>query len=213
MKVAFSRYSSHVSTDQDVSRSEIGTVGRPRDPIKHQAVVRATRELLDEEGFGGATVAAIARRAGVGTPTIYRRWPRREDLIEDAAFGAESESLPEPTGDLTDDISAWTELFLRRLADPVTRAALPGLLAAYHREPGRYEQLVARFEADVRESFAAMVASDTGVDQDRAVDVDTIFSMLVSSTLARALTFGLDDADDFRDRTVAALVTLVRARD
>ena len=50
-------------------------------------MLAATRELLVEEGYQATTIVAIARRAGVGTPAIYRRWPRREAIIEDAVFG------------------------------------------------------------------------------------------------------------------------------
>ena len=82
--------------------SAISAVGRPRNPAKDVAVLQATRELLVEVGYQGATVVAIARRAGVGAPTIYRRWATKEALVEDAAFGhPQPAPLPSPTGDLT----------------------------------------------------------------------------------------------------------------
>ena len=45
--------------------------GRPRDPQKDQDALAAARELPAEVGYQGTTVAAVARRAGIGAPTIY----------------------------------------------------------------------------------------------------------------------------------------------
>ena len=84
--------------------------GRPRDPQKDEDAITAARELLAEVGYQGTTIAAIARRAGIGAPTIYRRWRSREGLIEDAAFGhARPAPLPAPTGDLRADLHAWVK--------------------------------------------------------------------------------------------------------
>ena len=189
------------------------SVGRPRNPAKDVAVLRATRDLLLEVGYQGATVVAIARRAGVGAPTIYRRWPTKEALVEDAAFGhPQPAPVPEPTGDLHADLRAWVATFLDFLADPVTRAALPGLLAAYHLDEEIYERLVLRSEADVRHQMSGLLS--TALPDAAADDVqsrtDTVFDILVAMTLARAMTRGLIDRDAFCDRTAAALVTLAR---
>jgi AcrR family transcriptional regulator len=179
--------------------------GRPRDPAKDAAVLRATRELLVEDGYQGTTMVAIAKRAGVGAPTLYRRWPTKEALVEDAAFGHPNPApIPAPTGDVYTDLRTWVGLFLDWLANPVTRAALPGLLTAYHRDESLYERLVLRAEADVR---ALMVELLDG-DAERA---DTVFDFLVATTVVRAMTRGLADRETFCDRTAAALTTLARA--
>jgi AcrR family transcriptional regulator len=39
--------------------------------------LRAARELLAEGGPGAVTMEAVAERAGVGKPTVYRSWPDR----------------------------------------------------------------------------------------------------------------------------------------
>ncbi|WP_308170613.1 TetR/AcrR family transcriptional regulator [[Mycobacterium] fortunisiensis] len=179
--------------------------GRPRDPAKDAAVLAATRELLVEAGYQGTTVLAVARRAGVGAPTIYRRWPTKEALVEDAAFGhTDAIPVPAPTGDLRADLRGWVAMFLDWLANPVTRAALPGLLAAYHLDEASYERLVLRSENNVRARMADLLDGD----RDRA---DTVFDFLVASTVVRAMTRGLLDRDAFCDRTADALTVLARA--
>ncbi|WP_280449636.1 helix-turn-helix domain-containing protein, partial [Nocardia brasiliensis] len=40
--------------------------------------------MWSEVGYQQTTVVAIARRAGVSAPAIYRRWPSREALLEEA---------------------------------------------------------------------------------------------------------------------------------
>ncbi len=49
--------------------------GRPRDPATRRRILAAAAKLLDERGLGAVTMEAIAARAGVGRPTIYREWP------------------------------------------------------------------------------------------------------------------------------------------
>jgi AcrR family transcriptional regulator len=184
--------------------SEPQQPGRPRDPQKDRDVLAATRQLLVEGGYQQTTIAAVARRAGVGAPTIYRRWPRREALIEDAAFGhSQPAPVPLPTGDLRADLRAWVEAFLTQLADPVTRAAIPGLLLAYQRDDGLYGRLVSRNERDVRALLVERLATDH-----LEARADSVFDMLVAATSIRALTVGLADAAAFCDRTADALTAL-----
>lgn len=185
--------------------SEPQARGRPRDPQKDQDVLAATRELLAQVGYQSTTIAAIARRAGVGAPTIYRRWPRREALIEDAAFGhVQPAPLPAPTGNLRADLQAWVEVFLAMLADPVTRAAVPGLLLAWQQDAGLYQRFRLRNEDDVRAQFTGLLAAD-GVTE----HAEAAFDFLVNTTMLRAVTLGMDDAVDYCARTVAALTALL----
>lgn len=58
--------------------------GRPRDPRLDDAILEATRELVAELGCAGASMSAIADRAGCGKPTIYLRWPNRAAVIQAA---------------------------------------------------------------------------------------------------------------------------------
>jgi AcrR family transcriptional regulator len=43
-------------------------------------ILDAAREVFAEEGIE-ATVAEVAERAGVGTATIFRRFPTKDDLL------------------------------------------------------------------------------------------------------------------------------------
>ena len=58
--------------------------GRPRDPEVDRSILKATIELLADDGFGGLSIEAVAARAGVGKTTVYRRWPSKTPLVVDA---------------------------------------------------------------------------------------------------------------------------------
>ena len=49
--------------------------GRPRDPRTRAAILAAARALLERGGLTAVTIEAIAGKAGVSRPTIYRYWP------------------------------------------------------------------------------------------------------------------------------------------
>ena len=82
--------------------------GRPRDPRRAEAILRAAVTLVAEVGYDRMTVDALAARAGVSKPTIYRRWPGgKKDIIVDAIRSkhAEIDSLPD-AGSLRGDLLA-----------------------------------------------------------------------------------------------------------
>jgi AcrR family transcriptional regulator len=46
-----------------------------------ERLLRAARELIEEGGYGAATVAAIADRTGVAAGTLYRHFESKEELF------------------------------------------------------------------------------------------------------------------------------------
>jgi AcrR family transcriptional regulator len=46
-----------------------------------ERLLRAAQELIEEGGYGGASVAAIAERAGVAAGTLYRHFDSKEGLF------------------------------------------------------------------------------------------------------------------------------------
>jgi AcrR family transcriptional regulator len=60
--------------------------GRPRDEQAEQAIIDSAIAILDEAGFAGLSIEAVAARADVSRPTVYRRWPTKLDLAVDAVL-------------------------------------------------------------------------------------------------------------------------------
>src|SRR3954447_767931 len=95
--------------------------GRPRDPAARAATLRAATALLDEGGLMAVTMEGIARRAGVGKPTIYRHWPTAA-AVAMAAF-LETATYPAATATAG---SALTDLRLQLAAIACAFAARTG---------------------------------------------------------------------------------------
>lgn len=71
------------------------------------AVLDATSAVLDERGYERLTVEEIATRAGVHKTTVYRRWPTKALLVEDATLAQAERNIPIPdTGTLLGDLQA-----------------------------------------------------------------------------------------------------------
>src|ERR1044072_7320529 len=66
---------------------------RPLDADASRRIVSATVDLLVERGYGSLTLDAVAQRANVGRPALYRRFSGKRELCV-AAIGS---LLPPPT--------------------------------------------------------------------------------------------------------------------
>ncbi|MGK5698011.1 TetR/AcrR family transcriptional regulator [Streptomyces sp. URMC 128] len=111
---------------------EPGTV-RPggRTARVREAVLRAAEDALTEQGFTGLDLADIARRAGVGKTTVYRRWGTVTGLVADLLADMAEQSAPRTeTGSLLGDLTANARLVQRTLADPRQGPLFKALIAA-----------------------------------------------------------------------------------
>ena len=93
--------------------------GRPRDPAARTAILAAARALLDEGGLPAVTMEGVARRAGVGKPTIYRHWPNAPAVamaafLETAAPPATSDRNAAPLDALRGQLAAIAAAFAER---------------------------------------------------------------------------------------------------
>lgn len=192
------------SFDRPDSRAEHDTprVGRPRDPRVDDAVKAAALELLVEEGYQATSIQAIARRAEVSVPTIYRRWANKAELVEEAVFPEPFIEPSETSGDLRHGIAAYCRGIIEHLGAPAVRAAIPGLLSEYQTDPDMWIRLVQRSVTPMREAFAAFLER-TGRTPVGSVDV--LFDVLMSALFVRAINAGAIDAEAF-SREVAKII-------
>lgn len=177
--------------------------GRPRDPGIDRAVLDAAVELLGRDGFAGMSMAAVAERAGVGKPTVYRRYTSKADLAT-AAVADLAAAEPEPdTGTARGDAVAFLRTFQRSYLRPNGPALLGTVLAEEHRTP----ELVARFRDRLVGPRRARLRRLLERGQARGevaadADLDAAVSTLVGAVYARHLADGGVPAD-WPERTVA----------
>lgn len=183
------------------------TTGRPRDPAIDAAVLATTRQLLEEVGFAGITVQQVARRAGVHPPAVYRRWPNKIALIEDAAFSEIVEVPVTPTGHLRADLLRFLRSYEAMIDKPAARAAMPGLLAAYQAgaevPDSRWSHL------SVRPQLEAILTAAAD-DVDPTVDPDELFDVVLATMLGRLVLPPLTSPRRPLERVVDLLVRLLR---
>ena len=125
-----------------------------------ERLLKAARDVIEEGGYGAATVAAIADRAGVAAGTLYRHFASKEELFvevfrsvcdrEVLAMRAAAEQMPADATDV-DRLESVLATFARRalrrprlawalLAEPVDPLVDAERLT--YRE--RYRELTAR---------------------------------------------------------------------
>ncbi|MDF1845838.1 MAG: TetR/AcrR family transcriptional regulator [Parvibaculaceae bacterium] len=74
----------------DRVKSEKPKRGRPRSEAARRAILNAASTLLEEGGISAVTMEAVAARAKVGKPTIYRSWPNARALAMATLMEADS---------------------------------------------------------------------------------------------------------------------------
>jgi AcrR family transcriptional regulator len=118
-----------------MTTTELPTRGRPRDPSRDAAILEATLDLLAEVGYERVSIDAIASRAGVSKPTIYRRWPGGKPDLAVAAMRvrqAAKAALPD-TGSLRGDLLAAVGRLHEQLVENAGLAA--GLATQVRADP------------------------------------------------------------------------------
>jgi AcrR family transcriptional regulator len=112
------------------------------------AILGAAWDELVDVGFAKLTMESVAARAKTGVAVLYRRWPRKDDLVLDAIahYGVTHPvDLPD-TGSLRGDMIALLSGFsnVRISFVTVVSAAFSGLLASSGLTPAQVrEKLVA----------------------------------------------------------------------
>lgn len=182
-----------------------------------ERLLRAARELIEEGGYGAASVIAIADRAGVAAGTLYRHFASKEELFvevfrsvcdrEVRATQAAADKMPDGATHvdrLETVLATFAERALRRprlawalIAEPLDPLVDVERLA--YRE--RYSTLTADA---LRAGIAAGELPDQNVELTAAALVGGCGEALVGPLSPLA------GARPSRDETVAALRTFVR---
>ena len=152
--------------------------GRPRDPDVEARIAEAVSGLLASEGYAATTIEKVARRSGIGRPTIYRRYTDRhamvvsvvEQLIE--RHGPPPDHLEDPEANVLNHLNSTVALLVGSPIGPIFRAVLSELpnhpeLAALVGQLGQSRRR--RLQAAVRHAVAAQVLRP-GSELEPAID-------------------------------------------
>ena len=176
--------------------------GRPRRAELDDAILDACFAVLSAVGYARMSIDAVARRAGVTRPTVYRRWPGKEELTIAALSRAQAGIVDLPdTGDVRHDLTAQLRSLRQTLTRPHGMAVIGSMLAEEHTAPallaGFRTQVVAQRRAPIHRILARLGRGEEATEA--AVD------LLVGACYA-AYVAGGPMSDDWVDTVVDLLL-------
>jgi len=160
--------------------------GRPRSPKVDGALLDAALEVFLERGYHSASLAEIARRAGVGTPAIYRRWRTKADVgVDVVRRQAEPAPIPDSGSIRTDLVT-----FIRQRIKMFGGRLFHYLLFPLVTDPGLSATVQASF-LDYRQPLekrirAAVDSGELRLDTDPARLIDMLMGSIVMPLLFSA---------------------------
>jgi AcrR family transcriptional regulator len=183
---------------------------RARLAAARERIVDAALDQLAEGGYASASVAIVARRAGVATGTVYRHFPSKADLLAEVFRRASQRevdvlrAMSDRDLPIADRLTAWVEAFVRRaLAEPTRAYALIA-------EP--VDPAVERERLTFRRAYADLFESalHDGVKRHEIAPLDArLTAAAIVGALAEALVGPLQRRDQGADALVAGLQTFV----
>ncbi|MGW2176861.1 TetR/AcrR family transcriptional regulator [Streptomyces sp. NPDC001732] len=183
--------------------------GRPRSAAAERAILDAVAGLLEAgEPLAGLSIERIARTAGVGKATIYRRWSDKEELFVDVLRDIEP---PEPvvsgTAGLADLRLLLESIRERGLAER-SSVLLHNIFAQMKSHPRLWAEYHCTVIVPRRDAMLAAVRRAIDAGELRAdLDVELVNDLFLGPMLVR--TVHRPDAplpEDLTDRIVRLLV-------
>lgn len=159
--------------------------GRPREERVTRAVLDAVVELVAESGMGALTMDAVAGRAGVSKPAMYRRWATKQDLVIAAAESRIGALAVPDMGDFRAELRAVLTARMEAYRLPGIGRLLAGVIGAASEagaERGAYRDYTARVMSETRTLLERGIArGDVRAD----VDVPAAATLVAASLVFR----------------------------
>lgn len=191
-----------IRVEPEEAVEEARRAGRPRDARLDDAIKAATFDLIRRRGYNGLSIKAVAEAAGTTTPTIYRRWPSKAELVLELVFRTDGPDVVAESGDLEADVTTMIRWSLEKLGDPVGRAALAGLLGEPRGDGSGLQHRLVGVWQHVGDRLRRAV--DAGELRDD-VDVEQQVLSLVGPAILAAVVFGRRVVSDEWARSLAVL--------
>ncbi len=194
-------------TEKSVQRRPGGRTARNR-----ENVLRATAELLLQEGYEHLTIARVAAAAQVAETTVYRRWPRKAHLVADALseFAKTGNPIPD-TGTLEGDLRALLGQVVALVERPEVRRVILTVVSLT-----ADDEVVAAKDAFWEERFAGAAAIVTRAVERGELSADTdpyeLIEDLAAPTYFRLLVTGRPLDDRLVERSVELALSSQGAR-
>lgn len=173
-------------------------------------ILQAAVDLCAERSYAAVTMEAIAARARVGKPTLYRWWPSKGALYLDALTERVGERyfvIPD-TGDLAADLRTWLQAATKIFTEDPLRDFLAGVVGSAQHDPDLamilHQQIHVPLSGRNRERIR------TGQESGQLVGIDPYLleDMLIAPLWYRLLITGQPITAQYADTVVNAILSL-----
>jgi AcrR family transcriptional regulator len=187
--------------------------GSVRNKATHAAIIDAAVAILNERGYGGFTIEAVARRSGAGKPTIYRWWKSKSELFMEL-YNRESAALMpvEDLGSMRDELIAQISSIFGFWRDTACGQAFRALIAESQIDAAALARLRDQFMPPRRNLARAVLERGVARGEVRAEDIDVALDMLYGFSTYHLLTNQITDDGKMIARTVDLLVRGLTAK-
>ncbi|MFJ9152677.1 TetR/AcrR family transcriptional regulator [Streptomyces sp. NPDC102270] len=171
------------------SRQSGAVRGRPRSEAVERSIIEAVIKLL-EDGVPLAelSIERIARTAGVGKATIYRRWSGKEELFVDVVRTAEPPDAGLPGTSMRDDLVALLEQLRQRGLMTRSSALLHSVFAQMKSSPKVWDAYHTLVVAPRRRKQIAILRRGQANGELRTdIDVELVNDLVVGPMLFRTI--------------------------
>ena len=176
-----------------------------------ERLLAAARDLIEEGGYGSASVAAIAERAGVASGTVYRHFASKAELFLDV-FRAVCTGEERAMRAAADEAGPGAVDRLEAVLTTFARRALQNRRLAWALLAEPVDPLVDAERLAYRERYASLVAAElrAAIAVEEVPDQDVAFtSAALVGGCGEALVGPLSSVDG-SEQVVASIQTFVR---
>ncbi|HWN26659.1 MAG TPA: TetR/AcrR family transcriptional regulator [Actinomycetospora sp.] len=182
--------------------------GARRSEEARRAILASALAITGELGYERASIEAIARRAGSGKQTIYRWWPTKAAVLQEAVEDANGASTAFPdTGEVVGDLRSQMHGVVAFFVDPELGPVFRGLIAAAQSDPEVADATLRSLFGPRRQvAIDRLVAEQQRGRLDPQADAELLVDLLYGPLYYRLLvTRGVLD-DHYVDQLVSAVV-------
>lgn len=170
--------------------AEAVTEQDPRVERSRRVILEAVLEELGAVGYGRLTIESVAARAKVGKSTIYRHWPGKLELVEDAFRTLKASVTVPAEGTLRGRIIEVLEQVACLIDQSTYSACMPALIDASERDPN-VRAFHNRFSAERRAGLVGLLADAIAAGElPAATDPEILADALVGPIIMRRLFLG-----------------------
>jgi AcrR family transcriptional regulator len=190
-------------------------LGRP--PIEaaesHAAILDAVYELLQERSVRDLTMEAVAKRAGVGKPTLYKWWPTKAALVLAMFRERIAVALTPPSAGTAEEAIRDAARALIGPLNGQLGKVLSELIAEGQSEPAILWELFDKHIRGYQEANAADIergktSGELASDADPQLIIDAVFGAIFYRLLFRTSSL----TEEFSDKLVRQVFRGARVR-